>query len=286
MAIPRRIIAYKLHEFLMEDLGQGDITTAATVPSGRKVEAFIIAKEDGVLAGLEEVEILLESLGLEVKPLVADGSSIRRGDSLIKISGEASSILMAERTALNILMRMSGIATETQRLILKVRSSGFNVKIACTRKTAPGLRYFDKKAVMLGGGETHRIHLDDMVLIKDNHIAVAGGLEKAIMAAKAKVSFSKKIEVEVSNIEDAVKAARLGVDVIMLDNMNPKDANDVIDKLRKLSLRDKVLIEVSGGINEENILQYAAVKPDIISVGYITENPKTLDMSLKVRLKK
>lgn len=282
MAIPRKLMEEKLRRFIEEDVGLGDLTTISTVPSETTAKAHIILKEPGVVAGLEEATILLESLGLHAKPLVKDGTQSKTGAQILEINGDARTTLMAERTAINILSRMSGIATATHRLVKKVKSAGYPVKIACTRKTAPGLLYFDKKAVMIGGGDTHRLHLDDLILIKDNHLKIAGNVINAVKQAKQVASFAKKIEVEVTTSTDAVDAAKAGADIIMLDNMKPRQIKETMKALQSQKLRAKVLIELSGGITENNILQYAATKPDIISLGALTESPKAIDMSLEI----
>ena len=283
MFLPSRIIEEKLRSFLKEDLGQGDITTHLLIPEKVIVQAEIIAKETGVAAGIEEALILLEGLGIKAKPLVKDGQKIAKGKVLIKIEGNAKNVLALERTVLNLLARMSGIATFTNRIIRKIRKAGYKTVIACTRKTAPGLEYFDKKAVLLGGGDTHRLHLDDMVLIKDNHIAIVGNVKEAVKLAKKQASFSKKIEVEVSDVNEAIEAAKAGADIIMLDNFTPEKIKDAINRLKKENLRDKVLIEASGGINEKNIVNFAAAGVDIISLGALTHSAKALDISLEIR---
>ena len=283
MFLPSRIIEEKLRSFLKEDLGQGDITTHLLIPEKVMVQAEIIAKETGVAAGIEEALILLESLGIKAKPLVKDGQKIAKGKVLIKIKGNAKNILASERTVLNLLARMSGIATFTNRIVRKIRKAGYKTVIACTRKTAPGLEYFDKKAVLLGGGDTHRLHLDDMILIKDNHVAIVGNVKEAVKLAKKQASFSKKIEVEVSDVNEAIEAAKAGADIIMLDNFTPEKVKDAINRLKKENLRDKVLIEASGGINEKNIINFAAAGVDIISLGALTHSAKALDISLEIR---
>ena len=165
---------------LAEDIGEGDITTALIVPAGATAEAEVRCKEPGVAAGIEEATILLESLGLKVQASLKDGDEIRANQVIMKMSGDARTILSVERTLLNLLSRMSGIATTTRQLVRKIQRAKLKTKVACTRKTAPGLLYFDKKAVFVGGGDTHRLHLDDMILIKDNHIAIAGSLQEAV----------------------------------------------------------------------------------------------------------
>jgi nicotinate-nucleotide pyrophosphorylase (carboxylating) len=282
MFMPRKVLEEKLKQLLAEDVGQGDVTTAAIVPEGLKAEAAVIAKEAGVAAGLEEITILAESLKLNVKTEVTDGEQIRSGQIIMKISGNAQIILSAERTMLNLLSRMSGIATATRRLAEKLRKANSTAKIAATRKTAPGLGYFDKKAVLVGGGDPHRLRLDDMILVKDNHIAIAGSVEDAVKRAKQNVSFSKKIEVEVTSVADALAAAEAGADIIMLDNFSPKQIREAVKALKKAGFFGKVLLEVSGGITAENLLEYASTQVDIISMGELTHSVKALDISLEI----
>lgn len=282
MGLPVAIIREKLLEFLSEDVGMGDVTTESIVPADLMVKAYVVAKEPAVIAGVYEVKGLFELLNVKVVKHVEDGGNVSKGEVFMELRGLARSILTAERTALNILMRMSGIATATRRLVDKVKEAGFKTKIAATRKTAPGLRYFDKRGVAIGLGETHRFRLDDAVLIKDNHIFIAGGVEEAVRRARARVSFMKKVEVEVKEPEEALKAAKAGADVIMLDNMEPKEVQKAIELLRAYGLKDQVLIEVSGNITEENILDYAIYEPDVISLGFITHSAKSIDMSLEV----
>jgi nicotinate-nucleotide pyrophosphorylase (carboxylating) len=280
--IPKRILEEKLLRFVEEDVGQGDITTLLTVPSETTVEAKILAKEAGVVAGIEEATVLLEYYGFQVKPLVSDGSKVKPKTVLLEIVGDARTLLSIERTTLNILSRMSGIATVTRRLVEKVLKAGHKTRVACTRKVAPGLSYFDKKAVMIGGGNTHRLHLDDMVLIKDNHLTIVGDIEAAVKMARQAVSFSKKIEVEATTLKDALDAAEAGADIVMLDNFTPKQVKKAVDLLRKRGLREKVIVEASGRINEENILEFAAAGVDVVSLGELTQSAKALDISLEI----
>ena len=280
--MPRKVLEGKLKQILAEDIGQGDVTTAAVVPSGLTAEAAVIAKEAGIAAGMEEAVILAESLGLKVKTEVADGEEIKNGQAIMKISGDARTILSAERTMLNLLSRMSGIATTARGLTEKLKKANAKAKIAATRKTAPGLLYFDKKAVLIGGGDPHRLHLDDMILVKDNHIAVAGSIENAVKRAKQNSSFSKKIEEEVARVTDALKAAEAGVDIIMLDNFSPKQIKKTVESLKKAGSFGKILLEASGGITAENLLEYAATQVDIISLGELTHSVRALDVSLEI----
>ena len=281
MELPKIMLHERLLEFLKEDIGMGDITSEI-IKVGTTVKAQIIAKESGVVAGLCEVKTLFEMLNVKTAKSVTDGDDIEAGTIIAEIAGDSRAVLMAERTALNIMVRMSGIATATRRLLNKVKKHERTIRIAATRKTAPGLRYFDKKAVAIGGGDTHRFRLDDAVLIKDNHIAVAGGLENALREVRSKISFTKKVEIEVKKPEEALKAAQIGVDIIMLDNMTPEKVKESMEILKKNGLRDKVLIEVSGGVTEENINRYAETRPDIISLGSLTHSVKGIDMSLEI----
>ncbi|MEA2089457.1 MAG: carboxylating nicotinate-nucleotide diphosphorylase [Thermoproteota archaeon] len=282
MFLPKKILQDKLRKFLEEDVGQGDITTTLTVPPGTVVEAEVVAKEAGIIAGMKEAETFLESLGLQTEALTLDGSKIKEKTVIFKIVGDARTLLSTERTLLNLLSRMSGIATFTNQLVKKVQNAGYKTRIACTRKVAPGLSYFDKKAVMQGGGDTHRLHLDDLVLIKDNHLAIVEDISQAVKKVRQTVSFSKKIEVEVSTPEDAIKVAEAEAEIIMLDNFSPQQIKKTITLLEKQGLRNQVLVEASGGINRKNILDFAATGVDIVSLGEITYGAKPLDMSLEV----
>ena len=282
MFLPRKILEEKLRSILTEDLGKGDVTTMLLIPADSTAEAEVIARESGVIAGVEEAEVLAESLGLKVENLVSDGEEVKTGKVLMKISGKTRTILAAERTILNILSRMSGIATATRKLVNKLKRRKLKTRVACTRKVAPGLLYFDKKAVLIGGGDTHRLCLDDMILIKDNHIAVVGSVEKAVKTAREKVSFSKKIEVEVTRVEDALKAAKAGADIIMLDNFHPKQIEKAVKTLKKSGFYGKVLLEASGGITAKNILEFASTGVNIVSLGEITHSVKALNISLEI----
>ena len=282
MFLPKRVLEEKIRKFLEEDVGQGDITTALAVSSGTIVEAEVVAKEAGVIAGIEEALTFLESLKLQAEALVTDGARIEEKTTIMKIVGDARTLLSTERTLLNLLTRMSGIATATNRLIKKVRGAGYKTRIACTRKVAPGLLYFDKRAVMLGGGDTHRLHMDDLVLIKDNHLAIIGNVADAVKKVRNAVSFSKKIEVEVTDVKEALVAAKAGADIVMFDNFSPQQVKEAVALLEREGFRNKVLIEASGRITERNILEYAATGVDILSLGELTDSVKALDMSLEV----
>jgi nicotinate-nucleotide pyrophosphorylase (carboxylating) len=282
MFVPRKILEEKLTKLLEDDIGQGDVTSDAVIPAECTAEAEVISKEDGVAAGIEEAAVFAEVFGLQVETEVADGEKIKNDQTLLTISGDARTILTIERTLLNLLSRMSGIATATETVTEKIQKAHLKTRIAATRKSAPGLLFFDKKAIIIGGGDTHRLHLDDLILIKDNHIAVAGSLENALKSAKKNASFSKKIEVEVESTEDALRAAELGADIIMLDNFSPAEIKEAVVLLKKSGFEEKVLLEASGGITSENLLEFATAGVDIISLGELTHSVKALDISLEI----
>jgi len=264
----------QLSQFLAEDIGKGDITSALLPKI--KISARIISREDAIVAGTIYAKEIFKLNGCNVKILKKDGSRIKPNQTIMTIRGFAGKILACERTALNLLSRMSGIATQTNELVKKIPNK---TKLYATRKTAPGLRYFDKEAVEIGGGKKHRLRLDEMVMIKDNHIAVENSLLVIIKKAKRKY---KKFEVEVENTSDAVLAAKEGATIIMLDNFSPIQIMKTIKVLRNQKLRNKVLLEASGGINSKNISKYSKTGVDIISIGSITNSVKGIDMSLEI----
>ena len=265
---------------LREDEGFGDITSNSLIPENKIFYAKLISKDDGILAGIEIIKEMFMEYGIKILSSKNDGDEISKGDVLLEVEGNARKILLLERTALNLLMRMSGVATVTNRIVTKVNAVNPKIRVAGTRKTAPALQKFDKLAIAIGGGDPHRSALDDMVLIKDNHIAVVGSVKEALELAKCNVSFSKKIEIEVESVEDAVIACENGADIVMFDNMSPEEAKITLDALEEKDLRKDVLIEISGGITEENILDYAPLDVDIISLGSITHQASSLNFSL------
>jgi len=272
-----------LVRFLREDIGQGDLTSQYTVDEGLKSSSQIICKSEiAVVAGLEEAKIIFEICNCDSKALVNDGDIVKRGIRVMKINGNTRAILKAERTALNLIMRMSGIATDTKRFVDIVKTVSKDIKVMGTRKTAPGLRYFDKKSIKLGGGHSHRNTLDEMILIKDNHLAVSTSIQNAISNARLKAGKNVMIECEVSNKKSSVEAIKSGADIIMLDNFTPEMAQKTISYLRKSGLREKVLIEISGGVNISNIKDYALALPDIISIGTLTHSSNSIDFSMKM----
>lgn len=272
----------QLMNFLSEDVGFGDITTDAVVPARSKVRAHIIVKQPAVVAGISEAKTFFDMIGVNFTAMAKDGDEVAPETVIAEVEGEGRAVLMAERTVLNILMRMSGIATATRRLVRKVGDAGLSVRIAATRKTAPGLRYFDKKAVLIGGGDPHRFRLDDAYLIKDNHLKIAGGIKGALEKVRSVASFNKKVEVEAKTMDQAIEAAELGADIVMLDNMTLKEASETMKAFSDLNLRDRVLIEISGGVTEGKLLDYAKLKPDVISLGSLTHSVRAIDVSLDV----
>lgn len=272
-----------LVRFLREDIGQGDLTSQYTVDEGLKSSSQIICKSEiAVVAGLEEAKIIFEICNCDSKALVNDGDIVKRGIRVMKINGNTRAILKAERTALNLIMRMSGIATDTKRFVDIVKTVSKDIKVMGTRKTAPGLRYFDKKSIKLGGGHSHRNTLDELILIKDNHLAVSTSIQSAISNARLKAGKNMMIECEVSNKKSSVEAIKSGADIIMLDNFTPEMAQKTISYLRKSGLREKVLIEISGGVNISNIKDYALALPDMISIGSLTHSSNSIDFSMNM----
>lgn len=276
------IIEQKLREFLQEDCIFTDVSSRV-IPKNAKTTAKIIAKSRGYVSGLEVLKILFRILNLSTNFLKEDGELVNNQDIILELKGNIRDILLGERTALNLLSHMSAITTTARKFVEIINNSGKNVKIACTRKTIPGLRIFEKMAAEIGHADTHRFSLDDMILLKDTHLRYyKGNIERLLKDMKKEASFTKKIEVEVENAEDALIAARNGADIIMLDNFSPEGVEDAINSLKKHNIRHKVIIEVSGGITPDNILDYLLSEPDIISSGSLTQFPsESVDFSLR-----
>jgi nicotinate-nucleotide pyrophosphorylase (carboxylating) len=266
-----------LDNFLAEDIGKGDITS--DLLPRKKIHTSIISRHEGIVAGVQYAKYIFVSRGCKVKILKKDGSKIKPNQKIMIVSGFAHIILSCERTVLNLLSRMSGIATQTNHLVNKIRKTNSKVKLYSTRKTAPGLRLFDKDAVEIGGGNKHRMSLDQMIMIKDNHLAVSGSVWELVQKARKKY---KIVEVEVEGLNDAILAAKAGASIIMLDNRSPNEISKIINILKKLHLRDKIRIEASGGIDSTNIQSYAKTGVDMISVGKVTSSAPGLDLSLEV----
>jgi nicotinate-nucleotide pyrophosphorylase (carboxylating) len=265
--------------FIEEDAPFGDITSDSIIGADM-CEGVIASHQSGIVAGLDEADMLFSHFGVVVQKEFRDGDSIHDEPILMRLRGRARDILLVERTALNIIGRMSGIATATRACVDRVQRVDPTCRVACTRKTAPGLRMLDKKAVGLGGGDPHRLSLSDGILIKDNHLALVP-VEEAIRRAKNSTIY-RKIEVEVENMDAALLAVSSGADIIMLDNMPVERIVQIIRELEKRGVRKRVLIELSGGINEENIDRYAGIGADSISLGVLTHSVKNLDVSLEI----
>ncbi|MBB5252614.1 carboxylating nicotinate-nucleotide diphosphorylase [Sulfurisphaera ohwakuensis] len=271
----KQIMINKLLSLLEEDTYPEDVTSK--IVSGIKCKAIIISKDEGILAGQKFIIPFLEYLGIKIENYMKDGTQIKKKDIVLEIEGDAETILGVERLVLNLLGKLSGISTVTHLMTRLAKSVNPNVRIAGTRKTTPGLRVFEKYAIEVGGGDPHRFNLSDAVLIKDNHIALIGSVKEAIRRAKEITSFTKKIEVEVSSLKDALEAYQAGADAILLDNMKPEEIIPVVNELK-----GKVIVEASGGINPDNVIEYAKTGVDIISSGYITHSSRSLDFSLDV----
>lgn len=262
--------------WIEEDIGKGDITTDGVIEEDFEGIGIVYSKEKGILAGSIFVPEIIKYFGnFEIEFFKKDGEEFREGEDLIKIKGSAKGILKSERVILNFLMRLSGIATTTRKFVEKLKGS--KIKILDTRKTIPGLRIFEKYAVKIGGGFNHRLSLDSGILIKDNHIIFAGGIKNAILNMKKNKPPGMKIEIEVKNIEEAKEAIEYGADILLLDNMSIDEIKEVIK-----ICDGKCEIEVSGGINLENILDYKDLKIDYISIGYLTHSSKWIDLSMRV----
>lgn len=261
---------------ILEDIGHGDITSLLIVPDGKKARANIIAKEDFILAGMPFVKEVFNEIDpcIEMQIFLDEGARIKKGDIIAMISGKARSLLAGERISLNILQRISGIATMTNQYVKKV--NGLPVKIADTRKTMPGMRVMEKYGVKIGGGANHRFGLYDGILIKDNHIKIAGGVRKAVGLAK-KGHHLLKIEVEVKSLDELKEALDAGADVIMLDNMSVDDMKKAVK-----TAKGKAILEASGNVNLENIRSIAETGVDIISIGALTHSARAVDISMKI----
>jgi nicotinate-nucleotide pyrophosphorylase (carboxylating) len=266
---------------LDEDIGSGDLTTLSIVPEAAQGMAVIIAREPGIIAGLKVAESVFHAIDphLYFQQMIKDGVAVGESEPLAEIRGSARSILLAERVALNFLQRMSGVATRTAKFADLVRY--YNAKIVDTRKTTPGLRILEKYAVRVGGGRNHRFGLFDAVLIKDNHIAIAGGVKEAIMAARHRIPHTFRVEVECNSISQIDEALELKADIILFNDMSVEIMEEAIGRIG-----GRVITEASGQITEENIIDIAKTGVDYISVGALTQSSKSLDISLDIEREK
>jgi nicotinate-nucleotide pyrophosphorylase (carboxylating) len=280
-----QVDSVKIQNWIKEDLGNGDITSNALIPENSLAEARIYLRENhAVVSGLTEVAAIFDVVGCKVEQHVKDGGIVEKGEIVLTAVGKAQNILAVERTVLNIFQRMSSIATLTKHIVDEVSGVNPSLRIAATRKTVPGLRVEDKKAVVHGGGDPHRYRLDDCVLIKDNHLRLVSSISEAVARVRDSLSFTKKIEVEVQNHEQALEAVKAGVEIIMYDNMNPREIKSSLSSLTSAGLRLGRLFEASGGVNRENIKEYASTGVDIISLGFLTHSVQGLDVKLDLEL--
>lgn len=264
---------------LNEDIGTGDITTLSTIPADKTATGRFVAKEDMIICGIDLAAHIFGRVdpSIELKANFKDGDAVKKGDVIATVSGNAQNVLTGERTALNFMQRLTGIATRTHASVAEV--AGTNAKITDTRKTTPGLRVLEKYAVRVGGGTNHRFNLADGVLIKDNHIAVSGGIKNAVKNARAVIPHTLKIEVEVETKEQLAEALDAGADIIMLDNMS-------YDLMRECVglVAGRALVEASGNMGEKNLREVAETGVDIISIGALTHTVKAADISLKFQI--
>lgn len=262
---------------LLEDLSLGDITSDTIFTPENRAKAAIRAKEDLVLCGMDVAKTVFHAVDPDVifTPLKKDGDNVKKGEVVLELTGSTLSILKAERTALNFMQRMSGIATASREYAAIGKKYG--VMIVDTRKTQPGLRRLDKYAVRTGGARNHRISLADSVMIKDNHIAAAGSITAAVKKIKDVIGHTPKVEVETTTLDEVKEALTAGADIIMLDNMTPEQI-----AVCKKEIAGRAIIEVSGGVNKTNLEAYCAVRPDVISMGALTHSVPAKDLSLKI----
>lgn len=284
MTLPKEAFAL-IDAALAEDVGEGDFSSLWTVPAGRRAKAVIVAKAEGVLAGVEVAYEVFRRVdpSVEITVYASEGGVVRPRDPVMEILGPARSLLTAERTALNFLQRLSGIATLTRRYVDAVDGTGS--RVIDTRKTTPGMRRLEKAAVRAGGGANHRVGLFDMVMIKDNHIAAAGGITAAVEAVRAANDRGLRVEVETTTLDEVREALAAGVDRIMFDNMTPAMMREAVALV--VAVGDgRPEMEASGGITLETIRDFAATGVDFISVGALTHSARALDLSLSLKLRK
>lgn len=261
-------------------MGRCDVTSEAIIPADVRAMASLLAREAGILAGADEAVWLAELGGVAATAEIDDGERLEPGDRPLRLEGGARELLAVERTLVNLVAHMSGVATMTRRAVDAVAGTG--ARIAATRKTLPGLRWLQKRAVRLGGGDPHRHDLGDAVLIKDNHSRIVPDLAEAVDRARHAASFTHRIEVEVEDPTRAVDAARAGADILLLDNMSPADVTGAVERLRDAGLRERVLLEASGGIDLDDLVEYARTGVDVISMGALTSSAPALDFSMEL----
>lgn len=277
----KRELRKKIEEWLLEDIGSGDITTMCTIPEDEQGKGILYAKEAGVIAGLPVAELVFETVDpdLSFKALVKEGDRVEKGQAIVEVSGAVQSILSGERLALNLLQRLSGIATRTREFVNMLE--GTKARVVDTRKTTPGLRLVEKYAVRIGGGHNHRFALYDAVMIKDNHIKGAGSITQAVKAAREAIPHTMKIEVESETMEQVQESLDAGADIIMLDNMSPELMREAV-----ALINGRAIVEASGGVTLETVRAIAETGVDVISVGGLTHSVRALDISLDLNQRK
>lgn len=278
------IVDEAVNHALDEDLGRGDLTSRAVVRTNLKARGSFTAKQDLILAGVEVADAAFMSFDpyIQIESAAADGDEVKAGRVFARVTGEAQVLLAAERVALNFLQRLSGIATLTRRYVEAIAGTG--AKIVDTRKTTPGLRRLEKYAVTVGGGQNHRLGLDDGVLIKDNHLALGGGVTEAVRRAREAVGHLHKIEVEVATLEQVKEALTAQADILLLDNMAPETVRQAVELVRAHEPNERrTLTEASGGITLANVRQYAEAGVDLISIGALTHSAPAVDISFKIK---
>jgi nicotinate-nucleotide pyrophosphorylase (carboxylating) len=283
--LPPEVIE-RLKGFLREDIRSGDLTTSILGTHDRLGIGTFYSKSDSILAGVKEAAAIAEIMGLDHEILATEGEWVKPKQPVMRIKGLASLILQVERVCLNIIMRMSGAATKAHKMQAMAQKHNPDVRVAATRKTTPGFRFFEKRAVQIGGADPHRYALDDMILIKNNHITVVGSAEEAVRLARKKVSFSKKISCEVRDVEECISAVKAGADIVLLDNFTPEDVSNANAALEEVGLRDRVILEVSGGVDEENVEEFGKLEVDILSSGALTHSYTAADFNMLLEIKK
>jgi nicotinate-nucleotide pyrophosphorylase (carboxylating) len=282
-AIPKPIIMERLRPFLDQDIGFGDLSSGV-IPPDATAKARVFSKSNGLIAGSEEAGIIFEYLKINVELMLHDGDTIAPNDTLMEVEGNLRNILIAERTALDFLMKLSSIATSTAKMIEPLKTYSRPIILAATRKVTPGFGWFEKKAVFIGGGDTHRWNLSDMVLLKNTHIKYyQNDIDNLVKTAKSQAGFSKKIEIEIEDPDDVMKAVQAGADIILLDNMLPDQIQEIITQVRTDPIAKRVMFEASGNITHENYLEYAETGIDIISTSELILHPfERMDFSLRL----
>lgn len=267
----------RVEEFLREDVSADWRDVSSAVVEGVEGEATVFTRDEGVVAGVEEACAVFSSLGAEPNPRVEDGESVEASDVIMEPSSDGVALLRGERLALNLLGSMSGIATATRECVERVDETEADTTVAATRKTTPGYRDFEKRAVRLGGGDPHRHDLTDAVMLKENHLELVG-LEEAFRRAEERASFTTKIEVEAEDLRTAERAAELGADIVLLDNMTPDEVAEAVERLEVYN----ITVEASGGITRENVAEYARAGADVVSMGSLVHSSDWLDLSMRV----